>query len=317
MPEGHTLHRLADLHRRRYAGQPVAVSSPQGTVRRERGPRRRPRAGAHARPTASTCSTTTAPDLVVHVHLGLYGTFRDEQLPAMEPVGQVRMRMVGATHYADLRGATACELITDAEAAADARPPRGGPAARRRRPGPRMGPDLALPRAARDAAHGPVGDRRGRQRLPGGGAVPARLDPQLPGPGPAPASSGTRCGPTWSTCSRDGRPARASSRRCGRSTRRMSDGPVDASGSGCTSTGAPGSPASSAAGGWRTPSTPPATCSGARPASASRGDVPGNRAEPRPCLCSMVALPQRRCMKVALLQSGVGRRAGRRGPRGP
>jgi endonuclease-8 len=28
------------------------------------------------------------------------------------------MRMVGATHYADLRGAPACELITDAEAAA-------------------------------------------------------------------------------------------------------------------------------------------------------------------------------------------------------
>ena len=30
MPEGHTLHRLAILHTRRYAGRPVAVSSPQG-----------------------------------------------------------------------------------------------------------------------------------------------------------------------------------------------------------------------------------------------------------------------------------------------
>ena len=30
MPEGHTLHRLARLHRRRFAGSPVAVSSPQG-----------------------------------------------------------------------------------------------------------------------------------------------------------------------------------------------------------------------------------------------------------------------------------------------
>jgi endonuclease VIII len=54
----------------------------------------------------------------VHVHLGLYGTFGDEPRPAGEPVGQVRMRMVGLTHYADLRGAAACELITDAEAAA-------------------------------------------------------------------------------------------------------------------------------------------------------------------------------------------------------
>jgi formamidopyrimidine-DNA glycosylase len=30
MPEGHTLHRLAALHTRRYVGRPVAVSSPQG-----------------------------------------------------------------------------------------------------------------------------------------------------------------------------------------------------------------------------------------------------------------------------------------------
>ncbi|HYB82828.1 MAG TPA: Fpg/Nei family DNA glycosylase, partial [Mycobacterium sp.] len=29
MPEGHTLHRLARLHQRRFAGAPVAVSSPQ------------------------------------------------------------------------------------------------------------------------------------------------------------------------------------------------------------------------------------------------------------------------------------------------
>jgi endonuclease-8 len=58
------------------------------------------------------------PGLVVHVHLGLYGRISDEPLPAAEPVGQVRMRMVGTTHYADLRGATACELITEAEAAA-------------------------------------------------------------------------------------------------------------------------------------------------------------------------------------------------------
>ena len=68
------------------------------------------------------------PDLVVHVHLGLYGRFSDLPLPAAEPRGLVRMRMVGPTHYADLRGPTACELITDVEAAADP-----GPARRRTR----------------------------------------------------------------------------------------------------------------------------------------------------------------------------------------
>jgi endonuclease-8 len=56
------------------------------------------------------------PDLVVHVHLGLYGRFSDEHLPTEEPRGQVRMRMIGETHYADLRGPTACALLTDAEA---------------------------------------------------------------------------------------------------------------------------------------------------------------------------------------------------------
>ncbi|MBX9641904.1 MAG: Fpg/Nei family DNA glycosylase, partial [Mycobacteriaceae bacterium] len=30
MPEGHTLHRLARLHQRRFSGAPLAVSRPQG-----------------------------------------------------------------------------------------------------------------------------------------------------------------------------------------------------------------------------------------------------------------------------------------------
>ncbi|EUA18187.1 formamidopyrimidine-DNA glycosylase H2TH domain protein [Mycobacterium xenopi 3993] len=59
MPEGHTLHRLARLHQRRFGGAPVAVSSPQGRFA----------AAASAvdglvlRRTsvwASTCSTTTS-----------------------------------------------------------------------------------------------------------------------------------------------------------------------------------------------------------------------------------------------------------------
>src|SRR5262249_10304952 len=58
---------------------------------------------------------------VVHVHLGLYGTFTewarpsDAVIPA--PVGQVRMRMVGAEYGTDLRGPTVCELLDDAQIA--------------------------------------------------------------------------------------------------------------------------------------------------------------------------------------------------------
>ncbi|WP_424184787.1 Fpg/Nei family DNA glycosylase [Actinokineospora sp. G85] len=114
MPEGHTLHRLARLHHKRYAGHPVEVSSPQGRfaagaslvdghVLR--------RAEAHGKHLLHVYDT----DLVVHVHLGLYGSFSDVELPTTPPVGQVRMRVVGPTHWADLRGPTRCEVITDAE----------------------------------------------------------------------------------------------------------------------------------------------------------------------------------------------------------
>ncbi len=117
MPEGHTLHRLADLHRRRFAGHPVAVSSPQGRFT----------AGAavvdgrvleHTEAHGKHLFHHSGPEHVVHVHLGLYGTFSEEPLPAAPPRGQVRMRMIGPTHHTDLRGPTACELITDAEAVA-------------------------------------------------------------------------------------------------------------------------------------------------------------------------------------------------------
>ncbi|MFP5023326.1 Fpg/Nei family DNA glycosylase [Pseudonocardia phyllosphaerae] len=117
MPEGHTLHRLARLHRKLFVGRPVAVSSPQG------------RFAASAELLDGEVMTAAEAhgkhlfhrygrDRVVHVHLGLYGTFAEAALPAPEPRGQVRMRLVGADHYADLRGPTACELLTGAEARA-------------------------------------------------------------------------------------------------------------------------------------------------------------------------------------------------------
>ena len=117
MPEGHTLHRLASLHTRRYVGRPVAVSSPQGrfaTNAEMVDGRVLESAEAHGK----HLFHHYGPDLVVHVHLGLYGKFSDDRLPSEEPRGQVRMRIAGATHYADLRGPAACELLTDAEVAA-------------------------------------------------------------------------------------------------------------------------------------------------------------------------------------------------------
>lgn len=120
MPEGHTLHRLARLHQRRFAGGVVRVSSPQGKF-----------AAGAARVDGQVLTRAEAwgkhllhhydSGLIVHVHLGLYGVFTEVPLPMGEPVGQVRMRIVGDAsaddrlYGTDLRGPTACEVYTRAE----------------------------------------------------------------------------------------------------------------------------------------------------------------------------------------------------------
>jgi endonuclease-8 len=118
LPEGHTLHRLARLHERRFGRAPVAVSSPQGrfasSAAKVNG-RVLLRAGAWGK----HLFHHYADGPIVHVHLGLYGTFTewehqgDAALP--EPVGQVRMRMVGAEYGTDLRGPTVCEVVDEAQ----------------------------------------------------------------------------------------------------------------------------------------------------------------------------------------------------------
>jgi endonuclease-8 len=114
VPEGHTLHRLARLHQRRFGGAPVSVSSPQGRF-----------AGAAVDGQVLHKSSAWGKHLfhqyaggpIVHIHLGLYGTFTEWEhsgvVPA--PVGQVRMRMVGAEYGTDLRGPTVCEVIDEAQ----------------------------------------------------------------------------------------------------------------------------------------------------------------------------------------------------------
>jgi endonuclease-8 len=104
---------LARLHQRRYAGSSVRVSSPQGrfadaalldgVVFR--------RASAWGKHLFHHYEGGG----IVHVHLGLYGTFREHRTPMPEPRGQVRMRIVGTDHGTDLRGPTACEVIDEAQ----------------------------------------------------------------------------------------------------------------------------------------------------------------------------------------------------------
>ncbi|MEP9413498.1 zinc finger domain-containing protein [Gordonia sp. VNQ95] len=117
MPEGHTLHRIARRQQKLFGGQRVAVSSPQGRF-----------AGGAALVDGWEFHRAQAwgkhliqgyrdgrRSQLVHVHLGLYGSFTELPVPMGEPVGQVRMRIEGAEMGTDLRGPTACELYTPAD----------------------------------------------------------------------------------------------------------------------------------------------------------------------------------------------------------
>lgn len=110
MPEGHTLHRLAGQLSAAFAGEVVRVSSPQGRFAD----------AAHVDGTRMLGATSAGKhlfleferDLFVHVHLGLIGKFDVHDGPAPAPIGQVRLRLSTPTAYADLRGATQCDLVS-------------------------------------------------------------------------------------------------------------------------------------------------------------------------------------------------------------
>ncbi len=53
-----------------------------------------------------------AGELTLHVHLGLYGKVTDGDGEPPEPVGQIRLRLTSDRHWLDLRGPTACELLS-------------------------------------------------------------------------------------------------------------------------------------------------------------------------------------------------------------
>jgi DNA-formamidopyrimidine glycosylase len=131
VPEGHTIHRQAREHRARLGGSRLAVSSPQGRFADGAAlldGRELQRADAYGK----HLLLGFAGDLRLHVHLGLYGTWEFGPAPAPPPRGAVRVRLEGNGSFADLRGATACEVWTPAEARALVA--RLGPDPLRRRP---------------------------------------------------------------------------------------------------------------------------------------------------------------------------------------
>jgi endonuclease-8 len=139
MPEGHTIHRLANLHTRLLVGRKLTVTSPQGRfvdgAKRVTGKTLRA-----VDPIGKHLFYVFDNGLAVHVHLGMHGAFRTLPMPGRgealpEPVGQVRMRIVGGAKIVELTGPTACEAL-DAAGVARIRD--------------RLGPDVIDPTADAD-----------------------------------------------------------------------------------------------------------------------------------------------------------------------
>ena len=114
MPEGHTIHRLARLHRRALRGRTVRVTSPQGRF-----------AGGAALLDGRISTGVDAygkhlfyrwsDGPTLHVHLGLYGKFRGYGEAAPLPTAGTRLAMATDDATLHLAGPTACELLDPGE----------------------------------------------------------------------------------------------------------------------------------------------------------------------------------------------------------
>ena len=116
MPEGHTLHRLAGVLDRAFAGTVVRANSPQGRFV-EGAARLDGRRCERAEAWGKHLFVTFEDDLILNVHLGLIGVFDVLPYaggPGHEPpaVGAVRLRLVNDTHVADLRAMTVVDVVT-------------------------------------------------------------------------------------------------------------------------------------------------------------------------------------------------------------
>jgi endonuclease VIII len=112
MPEGNELHRHARRQGEFFLGKTVRVEAPnerfaEGAALLDRRKVRAVEAfGKHLFYDFGKARQ-------LHVHLGLYGKFRDGEMPYPEPRGALRLRISDRKHWIELRGPTACEVIDD------------------------------------------------------------------------------------------------------------------------------------------------------------------------------------------------------------
>jgi endonuclease VIII len=115
MPEGHSIHRVANTFHSDYLNSKVRIFSPQGRFESDA-----------KLVSGRTLVESTAigkqlflgfdNDLTVRIHLGIYGKWNFYKVPiskAPEIWGQVRARFGVSSFSADLRGPTVCEVIDE------------------------------------------------------------------------------------------------------------------------------------------------------------------------------------------------------------
>ncbi|CAB4611588.1 MAG: Fpg/Nei family DNA glycosylase [Actinobacteria bacterium] len=113
MPEGHTVHRIANSFNELFAGKKLTVDSPQGRFTASAkliSNRKLTKAWAIGKQMFLDFDN----DQTLRIHLGIYGKWRfvklkNGELPEVQ--GQVRARFFTNKDMADLRGPTICELI--------------------------------------------------------------------------------------------------------------------------------------------------------------------------------------------------------------
>jgi len=110
MPEGHTVHRTAIHFNKKFAKAEVLVTSPQGRFSDS----------ALISGTKLVSAKAIGKQLflffepaILRIHLGIYGKWQLSEFDELpEPKGQVRARFINGNQLADLRGPTACDLLS-------------------------------------------------------------------------------------------------------------------------------------------------------------------------------------------------------------
>ncbi|MBT9330998.1 Fpg/Nei family DNA glycosylase [Paracidobacterium acidisoli] len=111
MPEGNEIHRFADRHAAAFAGKRVQVDSPNGAFPDAALLYGRKLQAVEAY--GKHLGYFFGRDLILHIHLGMYGDFRDGRMPMPEEKGALRLRMWTTRDWMELRGAMDCSLFDE------------------------------------------------------------------------------------------------------------------------------------------------------------------------------------------------------------